>query len=109
MTDLKLQSKTWESRNRVWQNRAPTPVEEKPRKQVRFNLDDELCSEPTLPKMSRSFWLKERPSSDLMLLSLLQQDMVIHNSQPLEKAPNEVPSPPEEPGLKSSPPLANPS
>ena len=49
MKGLKLQSRTWESRSRTWQSRAPTLVEERPKRQVRFNIDDELGSEPTLP------------------------------------------------------------
>ena len=48
MRDVKLQSRTWESRSRVQQSRSPILVEEKLKK-VRFNIHNELGSEPTLP------------------------------------------------------------
>ena len=49
MRGLKLQSRTQGSRSRTQQSRALTPAEEKPKKQVRFSIDDELGSEPMLP------------------------------------------------------------
>ena len=57
MRDLKLQSRTWVSRSTVWQSRSPTPVEDKLKKQVRFNIDDKLGSEPTLPPPGMTLFL----------------------------------------------------
>ena len=37
---------------------APTPVEEKSKRQVWFNVDDELGSEPTLPQGMTLFLAK---------------------------------------------------
>ena len=48
MRDLELQSRTQESRSRAGQSKAPTQVEKKLKK-VRFNIDNELGGEPTLP------------------------------------------------------------
>ena len=58
MSDLKLQSRTQESRSKAWQSMAPTPVEEKPKKHVRFNIDNELGGQPTLP-LSMTLFLAE--------------------------------------------------
>ena len=49
MESLHLQPRSCESRSRAWQDDTPTLAEEKPRKQVQFNVDKELGSDPTLP------------------------------------------------------------
>ena len=58
MRDLKLQTRTQESQSRMQQSRPPTPVELK-QKKVRFNINDELGSEPTLPPGVTPFLAKE--------------------------------------------------
>ena len=45
--DLKLQARIQESRSRAWQ--TPTWLKKTPRRQVKFNLNEELGGEPTLP------------------------------------------------------------
>ena len=49
MRDLKLQGRTWRSRSRAQQGRAPTLIKESPKKQVQFDFNEELGGKPTLP------------------------------------------------------------
>ena len=51
MEDLHIQLRSHKSWSRAWWDDAPTPTEEKPKrkKQVRFDVDEELGNDPTLP------------------------------------------------------------
>ena len=51
LEDLHLQLRSHESWSRVWQHDVPTSTEEKQwrKKQVRFDVDEELGDDPTLP------------------------------------------------------------
>ena len=48
MEDLNLYMRIWEPRSRAWWSDAPTPTE-KPKKQVRFDVEGELGNDPKLP------------------------------------------------------------
>ena len=50
MKDLNLQPRPHESRSRAWWDDAPTPAEEKLRKQVRFDVEGELGNDPMFPQ-----------------------------------------------------------
>ena len=50
MKNLNLQPRPHKSRGRAQQDDAPTPAEEKPKKQVRFDVEGELGDDPTLPQ-----------------------------------------------------------
>ena len=49
MENLELQTKSQESKDRAWQHDASLQKGEKPRKQVQFEVDEELGDEPDLP------------------------------------------------------------
>ena len=51
LDDLNLQLRSHKSQSRVWHDDAPTPTEEKQqrKKQVSFDMDEELGDDPTLP------------------------------------------------------------
>ena len=49
MENLCLQSISQEYRSRTWQCNASPQAEEKPRKQVQFEVDEELDDQPSLP------------------------------------------------------------
>ena len=103
MQDLKLQARASESRNRAQQSRTPALAEEKPKKQVTFNIDKELGGEPTLPTGMTLFLSGGEPLNDILLSPLLQQGLFVHCGLTTKKTPNEVPPPLDEPGLKSQP------
>ena len=58
MKNLDLQARPCESRSRVWQHNAPKLAEEKPKKQVRFDLEGNLGNTPTLPQGLTLFLVK---------------------------------------------------
>ena len=60
------------------------------------------------PQVWLSSCLGEKPSSDILLLSLLQQGLLIHHGLTMKRAPNRVPPPLMEPDPKSSHLLSNP-
>ena len=79
MQALKLQAKTWESRSRAQQSSAPPLAEENPKRQVRFNLDEELGGEPILPTSMTLFCLGKK---------LLSNILTLHCGLTMKKAPN---------------------
>ena len=60
MEDLHLQLRYHKSRSRAWWDDTPTPTEGKPprKKQVRFDVDEELGDDPTL-SLCLTFFLEE--------------------------------------------------
>ena len=67
MENLKLQPRSQESKSRTrWCDASPQR-EEKPRKQVQFEVDEELGNEPNLPSDSTLFLAEVQPQSEVTL------------------------------------------
>ena len=63
MENLCLQPRSWESRSRTWWCDVSPYAEEKLRKQVWFEVDEELGNEPNLPTNMTLFLAEAQPQA----------------------------------------------